>query len=95
MVEGKVVSVGQSDPMLSKEHRTILKPTLGGLTLGALSASSGSILVDAGIGAGIGWLIAPSGREKTAYAVGGGVATGLAGVLGLGGLLVYRYLIRK
>lgn len=65
-------------------------PTPGGIVLGTLSQSSGSILVDAAIGAGVGWLIAPE-TKKPAYIVGGAAATGLLGLLGLAGLLGVRY----
>ena len=71
----------------------MLRPTLGGATLGALSSSTGNALLDVGVGAAIGWLIAPSG-QKEGYALAGGAATGLAGALGLLGVLGYRYLTR-
>ena len=56
-------------------------PTPGGIALGTLSQSSGSALVDAAIGAGVGWLIAPE-TKKAPYIIGGAAATGLAGILG-------------
>jgi hypothetical protein len=65
-------------------------PTPGGIVLGTLSQSSGSILIDAAIGAGVGWLIAPK-EKQGAYVVGGAVATGVLGLLGLAGLLGVRY----
>jgi hypothetical protein len=70
------------------------RPTLGAMTLGAVSLGTGVSWVDAGIGAGVGYLIAPESK-KVAYAVGGGLATGLAGLLGLGGLLVVRYVVDR
>ena len=69
----------------------ILKPTLGGLTLGALSSSTGAVLIDAAVGAGVGYLIAPK-SDKTGYMVGGSLAVGVAGGLGLLGLIGWRYL---
>jgi len=65
-------------------------PTPGGVLLGALSQSTGSLLLDAAIGAGVGFLIAPE-NKRAGYVVGGAAATGLAGVLGLAGLLGVRY----
>lgn len=65
-------------------------PTPGGIVLGTLSQSSGSLLVDAAIGAGVGWLIAPKGKQA-GYIVGGAAATGILGLLGLAGLLGVRY----
>ena len=58
--------------------------------LGTLSQSTGSVLVDVAIGAGIGWLIAPEGKAP-GYVIGGAAATGVLGVLGLAGLLGVRY----
>jgi hypothetical protein len=65
-------------------------PTPGGIVLGTLTQSSGSVLVDAAIGAGVGWLVAPEAK-KPAYIIGGAAATGLLGILGLAGLLGVRY----
>lgn len=65
-------------------------PTPGGIVLGTLTQSSGSILVDAVLGAGVGYLIAPE-QKKPAYVIGGAAATGLLGLLGLAGLLGVRY----
>lgn len=65
-------------------------PTPGGIVLGTLTQSSGSILVDAVLGAGVGYLIAPEAK-KPAYVIGGAAATGLLGLLGLAGLLGVRY----
>jgi len=75
-------------------QRDLLRPTVGAITLGALSSSTGSVLVDMGVGAAVGYLIAPS-DEKAGYALGGGAAAGLAGALGLLGLLGYRYFAGK
>jgi len=65
-------------------------PTPVGLLVGGLSQGTGSILLDATLGAGVGWLIGPP-QKKAAYIVGGAVATGVAGVFGLAGLLGVRY----
>ena len=64
------------------------------VVLGGLTESTGWIVVDAAVGAGVGWFIAPKGQE-TGYAIGGALATGLTGVLGLAGLLGWRYLVVK
>lgn len=72
----------------------MLKPTIGGLTLGALSTSTGAVLVDGLVGAGVGYLIAPKGTDRTGYTLGGALAVGLAGGLGLLGLVGYRLLSR-
>ena len=77
--------------MAERADLVTLQPTMGQVALEALSTGSGAILVDTAIGAGVGYLIAPESK-KVAYAVGGGLATGLAGLLGLGGLLAVRYL---
>lgn len=69
-----------------------VKTGAGGLVLGALSESSGWVIVDAVAGAGLGWFIAPKG-EELGYAIGGAAATGLGGVLGVLGLLGWRYLL--
>ncbi len=52
------------------------------IALGALSQSTGSILIDTAIGGAVGYAMAPK-KQKYRYAVGGAVATGLAGVFGL------------
>jgi hypothetical protein len=63
---------------------------VGGAILASVSSSSGSVPIDGLIGAGIGYFLAPRG-EKLGYAVGGGLAGGLAGVLGIAGLLAFRW----
>ena len=77
------------DPAGFAQRPIIPAPTLGARTLGMLSVSpSGSELVDAGLGAVVGYLVAPRGL-KTQFALGGAAATGLAGVTGaLGTALV-------
>jgi hypothetical protein len=50
--------------------------------LGALSQSTGSVILDGLIGGTAAYWLAPKGA-KTRYAVGGAVATGLGGALGL------------
>jgi len=70
--------------------RYVGAPSLGAVGLGGISFGSGSILVDAALGSGVGYLIAPSG-EKERYVVGGAVASGLGGLLGIGVLLACRY----
>jgi hypothetical protein len=68
-----------------------VKVGTGDVVLGSLTESSGWVIVDAAIGASVGWLIAPKG-EETGWALGGAFAAGLAGVLGLAGLLGWRYI---
>lgn len=56
--------------------------------LGALSQSTGSVLVDGAIGGTTAYFMAPS-TAKARYAVGGAVATGLGGALGLIGTVAF------
>lgn len=58
------------------------------LALGALSQSTGSVVIDAAIGGAAGYLLAP-GTKKSTYALGGAIATGLGGALGLVGTIGY------
>jgi hypothetical protein len=58
--------------------------------LGAVSQSSGSIIVDAAIGGATGYLLAPT-KARARYAVGGAAATGLGGLLGLLGTVAFIY----
>lgn len=60
----------------------------------ALSLSTGSLLLDAGVGAAAGYLVAPK-AARTLYAVGGAAATTLAGLLGLVGVLGVAYARRR
>lgn len=62
--------------------------TVEPLALGALSQSTGSIVIDAAIGGVTGYVLAPE-RAKTTYALGGALATGLGGLLGLVGTVGY------
>lgn len=71
-----------------------LQPTLGARTMGALSAGTGSVLIDAGIGAAAGAFIAPSSNERGAYAIGGAVATGVGGVFGLALVAAFAFFNR-
>lgn len=69
-------------------------PALGsdsifGTLTGVLSRSTGSVAADALIGALAGYLVAPRADARLAFALGGGVATGAAGVLGLVGTIGY------
>jgi predicted cation transporter len=56
--------------------------------LGALSQSTGSVVVDGIIGGTTGYLMAPN-DARARYAVGGAVATGLGGALGLLGTIAF------
>jgi hypothetical protein len=59
----------------------ILSP-IESVVLGAFSQSTGSILFDSVNGAGTAYAMAPD-NAKARYALGGAVATGLGGLLGL------------
>ncbi len=61
-----------------------------GILWGALSTGTGSILLDAAVGATAGAYLTPSAKGRAKWMAAGAAATGLAGVLGLGGLLAYR-----
>jgi hypothetical protein len=65
-------------------------PDPNGFIWGALSSGTGSILLDAAIGATAGSYLATSGKSRPGWMAAGAAATGLAGVLGLGGLIAYR-----
>jgi hypothetical protein len=64
---------------------------VGNVVLASVSSSTGIVPLDGLIGAGIGYFVAPK-DEKVVYAVGGGLAGGLAGVLGIAILLGVRYI---
>jgi hypothetical protein len=65
------------------------QPTLAARALGQLSSSIGSPVLDGAAGAAIAYLVAPPSK-KVGYAIGGGLASGFFGLLGLGGTLVWR-----
>lgn len=65
-------------------------PTYVGALNALVSTSTGSVLVDAGIGAGVGYLLAPT-AGRTAYTVAGALLGGLGGIFGLALLGVYAY----
>jgi hypothetical protein len=79
---------------MAQEQRIVARhvgaPTLGAVGLGAISSSTGSILIDAALGAGIGYFISPVDEEER-YAIGGALASGLGGVLGIALLVGWRY----
>ena len=67
-----------------------------GALFGVASQSTGSILLDASLGALAGYAVAPAGgKQRWRYVAIGAVATGLAGVLGLAGTLAYGYVQRR
>jgi hypothetical protein len=68
-------------------------PTPAGALLGAVSQSTGSILLDAALGAGLGYVIAPDEEERVSYTAWGAAASGLGGLLGVAVLLGYRYVV--
>ena len=82
-----------AETAIAERSSVTVPPGMGAAALGVLSQSSGSMLVDAGIGALVGYAIAP-GKDRIGYVAGGAAATALAGVLGLAGLLAFRYLRR-
>jgi hypothetical protein len=59
---------------------------------GAMSSSTGSILLDAAVGATAGSYLSPTPKDKAGWMAAGALATGLAGVLGLGALIGFRLL---
>jgi len=73
----------------------VLAPSAKEKTFGALTTSVlASPALDGAAGAAVGWVVAPS-NAKVGYALGGGIATGLFGWLGLVGTLAWRYAIDK
>jgi len=54
-----------------------------GSVMHALSWSTGSIFADAIIGGAAGYFLSPSASDRWKWMLGGGVATGAAGALGL------------
>lgn len=84
----------------TEKHRLARKPFAGvgqpsvsDALFGALSGSSGSILIDASVGGAVGFFLAPKSK-KLGYVALGAASTGLAGVLGLVGFLGYVYLAK-
>jgi hypothetical protein len=65
---------------------------MGQAMLGAATASTGNAILDALLGAGVGWVVAPA-EARIPYAVGGALATALFGVLGLAGTVGFRVLV--
>lgn len=59
------------------------------LLLGALSSSSGSALVDAVLGAALGYWIAPEQDRRTWWVAGSAAAVGTTGVLGALAVVTY------
>lgn len=69
-------------------------PTVGELAMGALSSSSGSVLIDGAVGTAVGYAVAPKAK-RLSYALVTGAATGLGGVFGLGLSLVGMFLLSQ
>jgi hypothetical protein len=69
---------------------SILEPLL----LGALSQSTGSILIDGAIGGATAYALAPA-DARARYAVGGAAATGLGGLVGLVGTVAFALATRS
>ena len=78
----------------ANDQRVALPPGMGAAALGVLSQSTGSALLDAGIGGLVGYVVAPR-NQRMGYVAGGAAATAFAGVLGIAGLLAYRYYLRR
>jgi len=58
-----------------------------------LASPTGNVLLDVLLGAGVGFLAAPSEQQKTNWALGGAVAAaiaGTAGIIGTAGLGIYN-----
>ena len=68
-------------------------PSVGALH-DAFSASTGSVILDAGVGAGLGYALAPAASKHLVWAGVGALAGGLGGVFGIGLLTAYA-LIRR
>jgi len=67
-------------------------PSLGQVTLGALSSSTGSVVGDAALGGAIGYV---AGGERVTMAVLGASLTAIGGTLGILGTLAYIVITRK
>lgn len=52
---------------------------------------TGYVVLDGAVGAGIGWLISPHPQDRLMWTAIGGVATALAGTLGLVGTAVFAF----
>lgn len=59
------------------------------------ASTTGSMVLDAVIGAGVGYSIAQQSSDRTAWAIGGAIVMGLAGTLGLIGLVGTAVYARK
>ena len=81
--------------MAGSIQRFVGAPTVAAIGLGAISSSTGSVLLDAALGAGIGYAISPDEQERTPYVAAGAAAAGVAGLLGVGLIIGYRYWIRR
>lgn len=73
------------------EHEPTRLEMVGEVVHDTVTASTGSLLVDAAIGAGIGYVISPT----LAWAIAGAVLAGLGGVVGLGILAGAHYVGAK
>lgn len=65
-------------------------PSYVGQLSSLVSTSTGSVIIDAGVGAGVGYLLAPV-ATRTTYTVAGALLGGLGGIFGLALLGVYAY----
>jgi hypothetical protein len=74
---------------------TVPPDGLSGIALRGITQSTGSFLVDGTLGAAAGYFAAPTDRQRFGYAVGGAVATGVAGLLGLVAIIGYSYVNRR
>jgi len=61
----------------------------------AVSWSTGSIVIDTMIGGAAGYALSPSPGDRWKWALGGGAATGLAGVFGLLATAGFSYVRRR
>lgn len=78
-------------PTAERPQHLAYPPVLNGLgedapersVMHVLSWSSGSVLADAAIGGVTGYFLAPAHKDRIWWSIGGGIATGAAGVAGL------------
>lgn len=69
-------------------------PSVGALS-DVASYSTGSVLMDAGVGGTLGYLVAPAAARRAVWIGAGALLGGLGGVFGLGLLGAYALLQRR
>lgn len=56
---------------------------------------TGNSFLDALLGAGLGYALAPEGKQRAMYAVAGGAAVGLAGTVGIMGAIAMKIFVGR